>query len=188
MLLNKASNHGRTNERKIITKVFIGAGSNLGNKKNNIEKALELLGETPGVTVRRVAPLYRTEPVGYLDQDWFLNTVAEVFTILSPRELLGVLLAIEERLGRVRTVHWGPRPVDLDIILYGNESVNEPGLVIPHPCMLERVFVMAPLSDLAPDLVLPGGARAVDLAESLKESNLLRRYFQEVKSSYKLIK
>ncbi|RJQ30015.1 MAG: 2-amino-4-hydroxy-6-hydroxymethyldihydropteridine diphosphokinase [Peptococcaceae bacterium] len=159
-----------------VTKVFIGIGSNSGDKEANIGKALKLLGETPGVTVHRVAPLYRTEPVGYIEQDWFLNTVAEVSTVLSPRELLDALLGIEKSLGRVRTVRWGPRPVDLDIILYGNGNINEPDLVIPHPGMCERAFVVAPLADLVPDLVLPGGKKAADLAAFLRKEQPIERY------------
>jgi 2-amino-4-hydroxy-6-hydroxymethyldihydropteridine diphosphokinase len=123
-----------------------------------------------------MAPLYRTEPVGYTEQDWFLNTVAEVSTVLSPRELLDVLLGIEKSLGRVRTVRWGPRPVDLDIVLYGDERVDKPDLVIPHPCMCERAFVIVPLADLAPELVLPGGRKAADLAAFLRKKQPIERY------------
>ncbi|WP_027356279.1 2-amino-4-hydroxy-6-hydroxymethyldihydropteridine diphosphokinase [Desulfofundulus thermocisternus] len=135
---------------------YIGLGSNMGGKKANLKAALELLGRVPGVKILRVAPFYRTEPVGYTDQDWFVNTVAEVETTLSPRELLAACLEVENRLGRVRGVRWGPRVIDLDLLLYNGQVIDEPDLVVPHPLMHERAFVLVPLADLAPDLVIPG--------------------------------
>ncbi|MCL6635573.1 MAG: 2-amino-4-hydroxy-6-hydroxymethyldihydropteridine diphosphokinase [Peptococcaceae bacterium] len=146
---------------------YVGVGSNLGDKRANIKKALELLGASPEVWLKRTASLYRTAPVGYSEQDWFLNTVAEVETGLAPRELLSLLLGIEEKLGRVRTVRWGPRTADLDLLLFGEEEIHSPDLCVPHPRMAERAFVMVPLAELAPDLVLPGRGRAADLARVL---------------------
>jgi 2-amino-4-hydroxy-6-hydroxymethyldihydropteridine diphosphokinase len=137
--------------------VYIGLGSNLGDKVANLREALRLLAATHGsaVTLLAVSSLYRTEPVGNLEQDWFLNAAAKIKTKLSPRGLLNRLLAIERELGRVRTVRNGPRIIDLDILLWDHRIVKEDDLVIPHPRMHERLFVLDPLAELAPDLRHP---------------------------------
>jgi 2-amino-4-hydroxy-6-hydroxymethyldihydropteridine diphosphokinase len=137
--------------------VYLGLGSNLGDKAANLREALRLLAATHGsaVTLLAVSSLYRTEPVGNLEQDWFLNAAAKIKTKLSPRGLLTRLLAIERELGRVRTVPNGPRIIDLDILLWEDLVVNEDDLVIPHPRMHERLFVLDPLAELAPDLRHP---------------------------------
>src|SRR3989338_3147236 len=114
-----------------MTKAFIGLGSNLGDKKKNLLQALQLL--EAKARVRRGSSFYETEPVGLEQQDWFLNAVAEIETRLSPRELLSFLLSVEEALGRKRVVRWGPRTLDLDLLFYGNQVVDEPGLQVPHP-------------------------------------------------------
>ncbi|WP_066634349.1 2-amino-4-hydroxy-6-hydroxymethyldihydropteridine diphosphokinase [Desulfolucanica intricata] len=150
-------------------RVFLGVGSNLGDSYNNIQKAINLLNEINGVKIVAVAPFYKTAPVGYLDQDWFLNSVIECKTEIPPRELLYALLDIENKMGRVRTIRWGPRVVDLDLLIYENERINEPDLIVPHPRMTERAFVIVPLADLAPDLKMPGGQTATSLAEQLKK-------------------
>ncbi|WP_035106731.1 2-amino-4-hydroxy-6-hydroxymethyldihydropteridine diphosphokinase [Desulfovirgula thermocuniculi] len=155
-----------------MERAYIGLGSNMGDKKAGILRALEELGKTPGVALLRVAPLYRTAPVGYTDQDWFVNTVAEIDTALSPRELLAACLEIERRLGRVRGVRWGPRVIDLDLLLYGDLVVDEPDLAVPHPRMHERAFVLVPLADLAPDLVVPGRGKVRDLLCGLDTSGV----------------
>lgn len=155
---------------------YIGLGSNLGDKEANIKKALELLNTSPGLRVRRTASLYLTAPVGCDGQDWFLNTVAEVETCLAPRELLALLMGIEKKLGRVRSVRWGPRTVDLDLLLYGEEKINIPGLVVPHPRMGERAFVMVPLAELSPELVIPGLGKAAELASALARQQLIESY------------
>jgi len=152
---------------------YIGLGSNLGDKEANLKKALGLLDASPEMRVKKVASLYRTAPLGYTGQDWFLNTVAGVETSLSPHELLSLLLDIEERLGRVRTIRWGPRTVDLDLLLFGREEVNTPDLMIPHPRMSKRTFVMVPLAELAPKLMIPGRGIAADLAKSLKKEQVI---------------
>ncbi|OPY56706.1 MAG: 2-amino-4-hydroxy-6-hydroxymethyldihydropteridine pyrophosphokinase [Pelotomaculum sp. PtaU1.Bin035] len=152
---------------------YIGIGSNMGDKGLNIRKALELLDSFPGLRIKRVAPCYNTAPVGHTGQDWFVNTVAEVETELSPLELLDILLHVEGRSGRVRGVRWGPRIIDLDLLLFGMEEVNLPELVVPHPRMHERAFVMAPLADLAPGLEIPGRGRAAELAASLAKEQLI---------------
>lgn len=153
-------------------KAYIGLGSNMGDKRASILAALELLGKTPGIALLRTAPLYRTAPVGYTEQEWFVNTVAEIDTTLSPRELLAACLEIERRLGRVRSMRWGPRVIDLDLLLYGELVVDEPDLVVPHPRMHERAFVLVPLADLAPDLAVPGRGKVKDLLGSLDTSGV----------------
>jgi 2-amino-4-hydroxy-6-hydroxymethyldihydropteridine diphosphokinase len=137
--------------------VYIGLGSNLGDKVANLRRALRLLVATRGseVALIAVSPLYRTEPVGGVEQDRFLNAAAHIETTLTPRGLLNRLLAVERKLGRVRTVRNGPRIIDLDILLWGDLIVNEDDLVIPHPRMHERLFVLDPLAELAPDLRHP---------------------------------
>jgi 2-amino-4-hydroxy-6-hydroxymethyldihydropteridine diphosphokinase len=137
--------------------VYLGLGTNLGDKVKNLREALRLLAATRGseVTLLAISSLYRTEPVGNPDQDWFLNAAAHIETQLTPRELLNHLLAIEQKLGRVRTVRNGPRSIDLDILLWGDLIVNEDDLVIPHPRMHERLFVLDPLAELAPNLRHP---------------------------------
>jgi len=156
--------------------VFIGLGSNLGPKEEHIKRALVLLSKVRGMRLERVASLYRTEPLGLKCQDWFLNTVAAFKTVLSPRRLLCVLLCAEKRLGRVRSVRFGPRNIDLDILLFGSRLIDEPGLAVPHPRLAERAFVLVPLAELEPDLVLPGGKCTVaELARALKREQAVEK-------------
>jgi len=160
----------------LAERVFIGIGSNLGRKEENIRRALELLEGDGRISISAVAPLYRTDPVGYTDQDWFLNTVALLETRLSPSELLGVLMEAENKMGRERAIRWGPRVIDLDILLYGELTINWPDLQIPHPRLEERAFVVVPLADLLPDLRLPGGRTAAELAADLSRLQRVERY------------
>lgn len=146
---------------------YIGVGTNMGDKEANIRQALEMISQTPGVSLNRTASIYKTEPVGFEDQDWFLNTVVEITTELPPLALLEKLLAIESRMGRVRTIHWGPRVIDLDIVLYGDMEIDTPQLTVPHPRMAERAFVLAPLAELKPELELKGLGRVSKLAGGL---------------------
>lgn len=139
--------------------VHLGLGANTGDPRANLREALRLLGESCDVVA--VSSLWATEPVGYLDQDWFLNAAAHVRTTRTPRELLASLQEIERGMGRERTIPNGPRPIDLDILLWGSAVIDEPGLRIPHPRMHERLFVMEPLWELAPALVVPGIERTV---------------------------
>jgi 2-amino-4-hydroxy-6-hydroxymethyldihydropteridine diphosphokinase len=134
--------------------VYLGLGSNVGAREANLQAALERLGES-GLGVARVSPVYETEPVGYSNQRRFLNLVVEAQTDLPPRALLPRITRIERVLGRRRAARNGPRTIDIDILLYGSATVREPALVIPHPRMTERRFVLAPLADLAPDLRHP---------------------------------
>lgn len=134
--------------------VYIGLGSNLGDKQGYIQTALQLLSRTPGIRLLRVASLYESEPWGNTQQDWYLNTVAELDTDLPALELLEVLLTIEKELGRIRQERWGPRTIDLDLLLYGQEEVNHPDLQVPHPRITERAFVLVPLAELCPERFL----------------------------------
>lgn len=156
--------------------VYIGIGTNMGSKGVNIEQAVALLEQNPDIKLLGLAPLYRTAPVGYLEQEWFLNTVARLETDLKPMSLLYALLEIERLLGRERQIHWGPRVIDLDLLLYGDETISLPRLEVPHPRLGERAFVVVPLADLAPQLVLPGGLKAKDLAKALSQVQSIERY------------
>ncbi len=139
-----------------MTRGFLGLGSNLGDKRAHLEAALAALRREPSLEVRRVAGFYRTAPLGPVEQDWFLNTVAEIATDLPPRALLERCQAIEQALGRVRHERWGPRTIDLDLLWLDSGAVAEPGLTLPHPGMHQRSFVLEPLSELAPELQLHG--------------------------------
>jgi 2-amino-4-hydroxy-6-hydroxymethyldihydropteridine diphosphokinase len=136
-------------------RAFVGLGSNLGEREAMIRAALEELSRLPETTLERASSLYDTEPVGETEQPNFLNAVAQLETGLSARQLLWNLLLIERRLGRVRTRRWGPRSIDLDLLLYGGEVLDEPGLQVPHPELLRRSFVLVPLVELDPLVVHP---------------------------------
>ena len=133
---------------------YVALGTNLGDKRRQLENALAAL-QQAGVTVRRVSPFIETEPYGVTDQPAFLNGVCEVETTLSPQELLAILLKIETQQGRVRTRHWGPRVIDLDLLLYDDQIIDEPNLQVPHPDMENRGFVLQPLAAIAPQVVHP---------------------------------
>ena len=150
-----------------MTRAFVGLGSNLGDRERFIRKAVEEMARMPRTQLVRVSSLYDTEPVGVQDQPSFLNAVAVLDTELKPRELLWNLQLIEKRLGRVRTRRWGPRTIDLDILLYGELVIEQEDLVIPHPELENRAFVLIPLYELDPELVHPGtGQRLRDLMKT----------------------
>ena len=146
-------------------RAYVGLGSNLGEREATLWKALEGLGATEGIEVLAISSFRETEPVGVVDQPRFVNAAAALETSLSPRELLERLLDVERSLGRDRAVEerWGPRTLDLDLLLYGGESIDEPGLEVPHPRLTERAFVLEPLLELDPDLRLPDGRPLRDL-------------------------
>jgi len=127
---------------------FIGIGSNLGDREKYIKNAIEKLKETEGIEVKKISNIYETEPVGGPKQGEYLNGVMEIETWLKPRELITELQKIEKQLGRIRSVKNAPRTIDLDILLYGDEKIDEPGLKVPHPRMHEREFVMKPLKEI----------------------------------------
>lgn len=141
-----------------MKRAYVGLGSNLGRRRETIAAALEELGAERGVEVMGVSSLRETEPVGYEDQPRFINGAAVLETKLPPRELLDRLLEIERRLGRVRGEgpRFGPRTIDLDLLLYGDEIVQEPGLIVPHPRLHERRFALEPLAELDPAVEIPG--------------------------------
>jgi len=132
--------------------VFIGVGSNLGKRRENIEKACAYLESHPRITIEKVSSLIETEPYKAPPQPCFLNGVIKASTDMEPRQLLEFLQGIENMLGRVRGIANGPRTIDLDILLYGDKVIDEPGLKIPHPCMFEREFVMRPLLEIEPGI------------------------------------
>jgi 2-amino-4-hydroxy-6-hydroxymethyldihydropteridine diphosphokinase len=151
----------------------LGLGGNLGDPVSAMGAALRALDATPGNSVVAVSSVYRTPPWGKTDQPDFLNAAAAVDTELAPRELLDLCLSIERAQHRVRIERWGPRTVDIDVLVYGETEVHEPGLSIPHPRMLERAFVLVPLAEIAPDLVLMGRP-VIDHRNALDASGIER--------------
>ena len=151
-----------------MTRAYIGLGANLGPKEVTLLRAVDLLAGQPGVEVLAVSQLRETEPLGKTDQPDFLNGAVSVETSLSPWELLDALLRIEQELGRVRDEErWGPRTIDLDLLVYGDELVDEPGLRVPHARLHERRFALEPLVDLEPQLNIPGQGTASDVLKEL---------------------
>lgn len=141
----------------MMPRAYIGLGANLDEREAALRAAVAALGAADGIEVVAVSTFRETEPVGYLDQPRFLNGAVAVDTTLAPRELLGALLAVERSLGRTREgPRFGPRTIDLDLLLYGDESLDEPGLTVPHPRLHERAFALDPLAELDPALVVPG--------------------------------
>lgn len=150
-----------------MTRAYVGLGANLGNREETLQRAVSLLTAAEGVEVLAVSELSETDPVGVVDQPRFLNGAVAVETTLSARGLLDALLAIEQSLGRERVERWGPRTIDLDLLLYGDEIVDEPGLRVPHPRLHERRFALEPLAELDPELVIPGRGRVSELLAAL---------------------
>ena len=140
-----------------MTCAYVALGANLGDRERTLRAAVDALAAEDGIEVVAVSTLRETEPVGVGEQPRFLNGAAELETTLTSRELLARLLAVEQRFGRVRIPgEHGPRTLDLDLLLYGDEVIDEPGLAVPHPRLHERSFVLEPLAELAPGLVVPG--------------------------------
>ncbi len=153
---------------------YIALGSNMGDKMATCRRALALLSKAGRVT--RVSSFYCTEPVGYPNQEDFINAVAELETSLSPLALLAACHVIEDKLGRSRLLQWGPRTIDLDILLYGDQVVNNAELTIPHPLMAERRFVLVPLCEIAPQVVHPVARKtATDLLNKLTDAHRVTR-------------
>jgi 2-amino-4-hydroxy-6-hydroxymethyldihydropteridine diphosphokinase len=141
-------------------RAYLSLGSNMGNRAANIARALDALGKR-GIRILRESSLYETEPVEVLDQPWFVNSVVEAETELDPRALMAAALDVERSLGRERRVPKGPRVIDVDILLYGEESIDDPQLEIPHPRMPDRRFVLVPLAEMAPGLMHPALGKTV---------------------------
>lgn len=146
----------RPSSGDVPTTAYLALGSNLGDRLEHLRAAVRELEARQGVDVVRSSRVYETEPVGP-PQPAYLNAVVQVDTTLTPRELLESALGVEDSLGRVRAERWGPRTIDVDILVYDEQTVDEPDLVIPHPRMHERGFVLVPLGELDPDAMLPGG-------------------------------
>ena len=154
-----------------MTIAYVGLGANLGDREAMLRSALEQLRTEPGMRVTAVSAFRDTAPVGLVDQPRFLNAAAAVETELGARELLDRLLGIERRLGRTREgPRFGPRTIDLDLLLYGDERIDEPGLHVPHPRLHERLFALEPLTELDQSLVVPGRGALADLVAGLQSS------------------
>ena len=148
--------------------VYIGLGSNLGDRSAQLDRALALLAAQPGLRLLRVSRHYETAPWGVPDQPSFRNAVAELETSLEPGDLLTVLKSVERQLGRQPRRRWGEREIDLDLLLYGDRRVSEPDLEVPHPRMWERLFVLEPLAELRPDLRAPDGQSIQTVVQDLQ--------------------
>ncbi|HEY7667060.1 MAG TPA: 2-amino-4-hydroxy-6-hydroxymethyldihydropteridine diphosphokinase [Actinomycetota bacterium] len=143
-------------------RAFLGLGSNIEDRLAHLRDAVRMLREDEGIRVLRSSRVWETDPVGGPPQGDFLNAVIEVGFDGTPRELLASAHRVEAALGRVREVRWGPRTIDVDVLLIGDRTIDEPDLIVPHPRLTERAFVLLPLLELEPDLALPGGRRLVD--------------------------
>jgi 2-amino-4-hydroxy-6-hydroxymethyldihydropteridine diphosphokinase len=152
-----------------MTHAVLGLGGNIGDSRRLIATAIDYLAAVPEITVEAVSPLYLTPPWGKIDQPAFLNAAIRIGTTLTPRKLLDAILDIERQLGRVRMERWGPRRIDIDILLFGDVAVDEPGLHLPHPHLTERAFALVPLNDVMPDAVVGGRSIAEWTAASDKE-------------------
>jgi 2-amino-4-hydroxy-6-hydroxymethyldihydropteridine diphosphokinase len=160
----------------MATVVYLALGSNVGERKRNLREAMRLLGES-GVQITRISSIYETEPVDYLDQAWFLNAVLEARTDLPAERLLAALGDIEAKMGSKKAFAKGPRLIDLDILLYGDETISKADLQIPHPRMLRRNFVLVPLAEIAPNLRHPSwpGCASELLSRSL-DLSVVRKF------------
>ncbi len=151
---------------------FLGIGSNLGNPENNCREAIERISEIEGVKVLRASSLYKTEPVGITDQPWFVNAVAEIRSHISPGELFNGLKKVETAMGREAVQRWGPRIIDIDILLFDQDVIDDENLKIPHPEMHKRRFVLTPLNELAPYAIHPAfGVSIKGLLERIEDSS-----------------
>lgn len=139
-----------------MKKAYLGIGGNIGDTKRNIESSIELLKQNSGITVTQVSSFYETEPVGYEDQDWFLNVVVEISTSLTPHQLLEYCQTVENELKRVRTIRWGPRTIDVDILLFEGFESDSEILTVPHPRMTQRAFAMVPLYEINKEIEISG--------------------------------
>jgi len=159
----------------VSVSAFVGLGANLGDPRAQLEAAVAALAALPEVDLLAVSSTYESDPVGPIsDQPAFLNAVAEIVTTLAPATLLAALHEIENALGRTRTVRFGPRTCDLDLLLYADVVSDDPALLLPHPRLAERRFVLDPLAELAPMLALPDGRRVRDLRQAASDQRVRR--------------
>lgn len=161
-----------------MSRALLGLGANLGDREDTLQRAIASLNALPRTAVTRVSSLYETAPVGYTDQPDFMNLVAELDTTLSPHALLGACLGIEAALGRVRTFQNAPRVVDIDLLLYDDQTCSDTDLILPHPRMAERAFVLVPLAELFPEHSVNG----FDFSEAIK-----RVADQEIRQTDKIL-
>jgi len=158
-----------------LVQAYLGLGSNMGNRQKNLEKALDLLSQR--LQVSQVSSIYDTEPVGNTNQPRFLNLVCQIYTKLAPMEILALTKGIELKLGRALGKYNAPRPMDIDMLFYGDQVIETPELVIPHPRLAERAFVLIPLAEIAPDLVHPVNGETVrELLQGVTETQGVLRW------------
>lgn len=157
-----------------VVQAYVALGSNLDNPVSQVRSAIRAVGDLPGCCLLAASRLYRTPPWGHLDQPDFINAVVRIQTSLGPLSLLDALLGLERAAGRQRAVRWGPRTLDLDLLLHGEARMHDTRLELPHPRMHERAFVMLPLAEIAPDLLLPGLGRADRIAANLPAAGIER--------------
>lgn len=167
----------------MVNDVYLSLGTNLGDRENNLKSAIDLLQSKEGIRIKKISPIYETAPVGYVDQPSFLNIAIYAQTILSPIELLQTCQLIENDLGRVRNIRWGPRIIDLDILLFNNDNIESENLIIPHPRMFERAFVLVPLLDIASK---PYSEKLIQAEAALKNINLEKEGIQKWKDYFSL--
>ncbi len=162
-------------ERNELVAVYLGLGSNLGNRQDNLDRALDFLSQR--LQVGKISSIYETEPVGNINQPRFLNLACQAYTRLAPTELLTLAKGIENKLGRTSSQPNTPRPIDIDILLYDQRVIETPELVIPHPRLTERAFVLIPLAEIAPALVHPASGKTVkELLEAVRETQGVFRW------------
>lgn len=157
-----------------LVTVYLGLGSNMGNRQGNLDRALDFLSQR--LRIEQVSSIYDTEPIGNIEQPRFLNLVCQVYTRLAPGELLTLAKGIELKLGRALGKSNAPRPIDIDILFYGNQVFETPDLVIPHPRLAERAFVLTPMAEIAPDLVHPVSSKTIK--QLLKEITEVQGVFK----------
>lgn len=157
-----------------MPRAVVGLGANVGDPLAQLRAAIAAIGRLPATTLAAVSSFYRSAPVGYVDQPDFINAAVVIETALEPAALLAALQAIEAAGGRRRSFANAPRPLDLDLLLYGDREIDEPGLKVPHPRLHERAFALAPLVELDPDAAIPGRGRAAQLLAGLIDQRVER--------------
>ena len=159
--------------------IFLGLGSNVGKREENIKTAVRNLSQNPNITVVHRSSLYETEPIGYIDQASFLNAVVQINSSLSPQEILSICQEIEAKMGRERKIHWGPRNIDIDLLIYDGVIMNTPDLILPHPFLAERRFVLVPLAEISESVIL-NNFTAKDLLLRCKDQGDVKIYKAEL--------